>query len=353
MVLDCFTHGICAAEVSESQARSKESAELQRTWITVRDPKSMDHLVDELDNAISSFSQPVRLVIQGWTEMAGLWNGEEGVLDFFNRYCRRIREVGGVAYWIVEKVERVTNIQNQLNQIAQIAIELFPKQGKAFLAPIKAENRPPQVLRQRQSFLIKDDFVTFPYDQRSPGQIHLGRRLREVRVKRGLSQAEIADGIGVSASTISQIENNLIFPSLSNFLEIADMLRVDPSFLLKGDSYYDEKEVVFPRSKAIDVTPGSLPKGSVTVRSYTREYSDSRAELFFIEIPRNMALNSHFFKHKGEEIGCLLSGTLLFRLGGRDFQLRPGDVVRFVSEIPDQWENAGPSRATLFWVKIR
>jgi len=78
-----------------------------------------------------------------------------------------------------------------------------------------------------------------------------------------------------------------------------------------------------------------------------------KAEPYLLEIPPNKTLASHFFIHKGEEIGYLLSGILQLKLEKSVYHVRTGDVIYLTSEIPSQWENPGPDMARLLWIKIR
>ena len=49
----------------------------------------------------------------------------------------------------------------------------------------------------------------------------LYNRIREIRAERGLTQADLAEQIGVSRKTINTIENMVFFPSASLALRIS------------------------------------------------------------------------------------------------------------------------------------
>lgn len=53
---------------------------------------------------------------------------------------------------------------------------------------------------------------------------HLGNRLRDARLAAGLTQAELAQQIGVSRKTINTIENRIFIPSTVVALLLADAL---------------------------------------------------------------------------------------------------------------------------------
>jgi|GEM_PF-257335 len=51
-----------------------------------------------------------------------------------------------------------------------------------------------------------------------------GARLRELRIERGLTQPEIADRVGTSASNISDLERGIKVPTLTTVARLADAL---------------------------------------------------------------------------------------------------------------------------------
>ena len=80
---------------------------------------------------------------------------------------------------------------------------------------------------------------------------------------------------------------------------------------------------------------------------------EPKAEPYLIEIHANKTLPSHFFVHKGEEVGYLLSGKLQLKLGKAVYTVRARDVIYLTSEMPSQWKNPGPGTARLLWIKVK
>ncbi len=63
---------------------------------------------------------------------------------------------------------------------------------------------------------------------------HIGRRLRDAREAKGLSQAKVSQIVGCSKSHVSQIEGAASSYSFKIFLAMCDALEVEPSFALSG-----------------------------------------------------------------------------------------------------------------------
>jgi quercetin dioxygenase-like cupin family protein len=96
-----------------------------------------------------------------------------------------------------------------------------------------------------------------------------------------------------------------------------------------------------------------LPEGSIDAKMLTPMDFEPKAEPYLIEIPPHKNVPSHFFIHKGEEVGYVLSGKLQIRLEKAVYTARAGDVIYLTSEMPTQWKNPGNSTAKLLWLKIK
>lgn len=62
--------------------------------------------------------------------------------------------------------------------------------------------------------------------------IEVARRIRDLRVARGLKQVELAERAGVSAVSLNRIERGRQEPSLGSLARLAAVLGVDPADLL-------------------------------------------------------------------------------------------------------------------------
>jgi transcriptional regulator with XRE-family HTH domain len=312
----------------------------------------MDAVMESLYGIHAQFEGDVRFVFESLTGMQELWGGEEQVLNFYSHSCPRLYELNTVAYWILEKRAHTPRLRASINQIAQVAIDLSVKRGTTSLTILKAEKRSLETLNQPFHYWSKDLNVTFETEGRVKAGVELGSRLRELRTKRGFSQTELATLVGVTPSTISQVEGNLIYPSLPALLKMAEVLLVDVSSFFRNRSEVRGR-MVFPASDAVATRLQGLPDGSVNARLLIPVDIEPRAEPYLIEIPPNKTLPTHFFVHKGEELGYLLSGELEVKVQQSLHRMRAGDTIHLASEIPSEWNNPGQDTATLLWIKVR
>ena len=70
----------------------------------------------------------------------------------------------------------------------------------------------------------------------------LGKKIKEYRLKRGMTQEEMADKLLSKKSTVSEYENDKIDIKISVLREIAKILGVPLSrFLCESDEYIDDE----------------------------------------------------------------------------------------------------------------
>ena len=64
--------------------------------------------------------------------------------------------------------------------------------------------------------------------------VYIGDRLKTLRIRRALTQQELADRAGISSNALNRIELNKAEPHMSTLRKLAKALDVDPTELL-GD----------------------------------------------------------------------------------------------------------------------
>ncbi len=353
-IMDCFTYG--KGEGAEIFLKFYEEDVLDRDRqcqiIRVDEPQNIDHVTGAFYGLHKTMKGDVRFVFDSLTGMQQLWGGEEHILKFYSHSCPRLYELNTIAYWIVEKGAHSQRLKAHINKMTQVAIDLSLKRGKTSLTVVKAEKRDISILNKPFYYWSKGLDVIFDSERGATSRIDLGTRLKELRTKRGLSQTELAKLVGVTPSTISQVESNQIYPSLPALIKMAEILSVEVSSFFK-ELEDISKQIVFPASEALDVPFPGLPKGSICGKLMTPVDLDPKAEPYLIEIPPKTDLASHFFIHKGEELGYMLSGKLQLKLEKEIRTVRAGDLVYLTSEMPSQWKNPGPDVAKLLWLKIK
>ncbi|MGB5492711.1 MAG: cupin domain-containing protein [Woeseiaceae bacterium] len=161
----------------------------------------------------------------------------------------------------------------------------------------------------------------------------IGRRLREVRERLGLSQRQLARQSGVANATISQIEASKLNPTVSMLKRILDGIPIS-----LGEFFADENEVsdkVFFR--ATDLT--EIADGGVSFRQVGANISDRAIQLIQERYQPGSGTGKHAITHEGEECGIIISGRLEVTVGEETAVLSRGDAYYFKSSKPHQFRN--------------
>ncbi len=69
----------------------------------------------------------------------------------------------------------------------------------------------------------------------------IGARIKKGRIGLGLSQKELADSVGVKATSIAMYENGARTPSIEVFLNLTKTLGISPNYLLGAT---DQRDVI-------------------------------------------------------------------------------------------------------------
>jgi len=281
-ILDCFTNGKGDKAEVFNKFYEKDGAQWPYQVIKVTEPWKPEAVGEAIYGLHGTLTGDVRFVIESLTGMQDLWEGEEHILRFYSRSCPKLYELDTIAYWIIEKGAHSNKLKAHINQIAQVAIDLSIKRGKSALKILKAEKRTPKALNEPFYYSSDGEDILLEGDTKVKAQHDLGLRIKKIRKKQGMSQKELSKLIGVTPSNISQIESNLIYPSLPALYKIAENLSVEVS------SFFQDKtlpvKTVFPKGKGVKISMPDMPKDSIFAQQLTPPDLDGKAEPYLIQI---------------------------------------------------------------------
>lgn len=153
----------------------------------------------------------------------------------------------------------------------------------------------------------------------------LGRRIRELRQEKGLSLSELARTVGVTRSFVSSLERGLAYPSIRVLRQIADAVEV-PVFVLFIDA--DSAGIVVRKEERVSI---ALPNSPI---SYQLLSADVHHRMEMILMKLAPGAESAAMSHEGEECFLVLSGKVLFTVGGQEYECDEGDSVYYNSGLP-------------------
>jgi len=353
-ILDCFTNGKGDRSEVFNKFYEKDGAQWPYQVIRVNDPTNPTQVGEAIYGLHANLSGDIRFIMDSLTGMQDVWGGEEQVMKFYARTCPRLYELDTIAYWIVEKSAHSSRLKANINKIAQVAIDLSIKNNKPSLKILKAEKRHSRFLNQPQSFASEEGEILFDLPKPLPERLDLGGKIRVMRKKQGISQKELAEKIGVTPSNISQVEKNLIYPSIPALFRLAESLTVDVGYFFEGLESAGLAGCVHRGSDGMRAGFDGAMKGVVEgMRLLPVGVKDAGVEPYWLQFAPQAKVSGHFFQHKGEEMGYVLSGKLSFWVGGQRQEAGAGDLIYLKIHIPERWENPGETAVELLWFKCR
>jgi transcriptional regulator with XRE-family HTH domain len=164
----------------------------------------------------------------------------------------------------------------------------------------------------------------------SPIERVVGRRLREARLGRGMTLADVAAKTGLSTGILSKIENAKVSSPISTYYRVAEAIGASP-----GELFSDQTEPTCFVIRKQEAKPGS---GRETPYTYSYESLGFRGarkkmEPFILTYPPHQPDLPRYI-HTTEEFIYVLRGRLEFHHAGKRFLLGPGDSVYFDARFP-------------------
>ncbi|MEV0191294.1 XRE family transcriptional regulator [Kitasatospora purpeofusca] len=158
----------------------------------------------------------------------------------------------------------------------------------------------------------------------------VGPRLRELRRRRGMTLAELADRTGINESTLSRLEGGSRRPTLELLLALAEVHAVPLDELVGAPRTGDPRIHLRPVARdGMTYVPLSRPGGVQAHKLIVPPAPDAEPELR---------------THEGFEWVYVLAGRLRLLLGDRVVVLGPGEAAEFDTRVP-HWLGADDERA--------
>ena len=153
----------------------------------------------------------------------------------------------------------------------------------------------------------------------------IGQELKELRVRKNLTQEELADRAELSKGFISQIERNLTSPSIATLMDILQCLGTSTAEFF---SETPEEQIVFGKADYFEkqdaelhnTTKWIIPNAQKNVMEPILLTLEAGGETY----PDN--------PHEGEEFGYVLQGSVSIHLGSQVHRAKKGESFYFTPD---------------------
>ena len=173
------------------------------------------------------------------------------------------------------------------------------------------------------------------------GTLLPGQRFRRLRVRRGLSLAQVAKAAGVSVGFLSALERGQMRSSIATLRRIARFYRTN--ILSLFETAGDNPRLVRPAErKILETTPD--------VRMELLAWGNTVMEPHLFRVKPGGGSGASY-SHEGEEFLHILRGNFEIWLDKNEhYRLKPGDSLYFESSTPHRWKNPGRKEAWVLWI---
>ena len=171
----------------------------------------------------------------------------------------------------------------------------------------------------------------------------IGAKIRELRIKNGLTQEELANRSELSKGFISQVESEQTSPSIATLVDILECLGTNLS------DFFNEatnEKIVFSQD---DYFVKESEDEGYSVTWVIPNCQKNDMEPIICELSEGGASPIEE-PHSGEEFGYVLAGSVHIHVGEALYKAKKGDSFYFTADKTHFISNAGKSVAKILWV---
>lgn len=172
-------------------------------------------------------------------------------------------------------------------------------------------------------------------------QMDIGAKIKAIRLKRGLTQEELASRCELTKGYISQLENDIASPSIATLIDILNILGVTPQAFFT--EYKDEK-IVFGKADFFESANGDGINTWLIPNS-----QKNQMEPIILTLPPEgeSEIRPPF---EGEEFGYVLEGKIEIIADNSTYTVKRGEAFYLDGGREHKLINAGGNKARVLWI---
>lgn len=278
-------------------------------------------------------------IIDGLSDVANRWD-EAAALDLFLSTCPGLYQQRTIAYWVVNPDALSRRSRARLEQITQVMLEVHTEEDELVIELRKAAGRPVKLRGGRLHATVDGEQLRIL--RRLVGtRERAGELVRQRREALGLSQAELARRVGITASALSQAERG------SHGLSGEVLTRV-----------WEAMDVPFgPEPSATRPPLQVFRRGRTSVAMSSRLQAETIVETadlgaHVVRFPPDASGSGAPFATKQREFVMVLDGVVELRVGQTTEALQAGDAALITGQPVAAWSNPGTLEARAVWMML-
>jgi DNA-binding transcriptional MerR regulator/mannose-6-phosphate isomerase-like protein (cupin superfamily) len=168
----------------------------------------------------------------------------------------------------------------------------------------------------------------------------IGAHLRQLRSRRRLSLAQVAQEVGISVGFLSALERSQMSGSVGTLRKLARFYKTN---IL---DFFDASE---SSSRQVRPAERKVLEAGEGVRMELLAWGNTIMEPHLFRVAPE-AGSGDAYAHEGEEFIYVLRGDLEIKVEDAEYRLKPGDSFYFESATPHRWKNPGRHETWVLWV---
>lgn len=163
--------------------------------------------------------------------------------------------------------------------------------------------------------------------------INVGKNIKSIRKRKGLTLQELAEKSGVSATAISAIERNVSSPTVTTLSAIGQAIGESLSSLL------GENEISYVLTRSDKRVRLASEIHNVDFLSLASGIPGQRFQPMLSVLKPGTTSGEDYFTNRGDEFFLALKGTLDVDLNGETVRIEEGDSLYLRGNTPYRWRN--------------
>lgn len=174
------------------------------------------------------------------------------------------------------------------------------------------------------------DFETGPETiERVLASYELGRKLRQLRLKKKIALTELGRHTGLSASMLSQLENGKLVPTLPTLARIAMVFDVGMEYFFGSQRKPGMMEVVRKEERMLFPSNDGVDRPAYLFEVLAFKATNKPFEAYLATFPSLPEGEEQPHAHPGSELVHVLEGELRILYNDEEVRLQAGDTAYF------------------------
>ncbi|NQU62808.1 MAG: helix-turn-helix transcriptional regulator [SAR324 cluster bacterium] len=175
-------------------------------------------------------------------------------------------------------------------------------------------------------------------------RLGIGRKIRALREEKEIQLETLAQGVDVAPTLLSQIESDIVPPTLATLLNIARFLDVKVDTFFVNEQSLEKIELTRVNERLTVAKSRESDPARLTYNYQALSYrlQGKQMEPFLVEFDSRIEEQPVPLSHAGEEFCYCLEGEIEFITDEKRITLGPGDALYYYSDVPHVLRGIGP-----------